>query len=125
MFIDDGLVMFVTAYHKGYEFSEKTKLIQRFLPREVGELLVYYLWLVLPFWESIQVVVDRVVELSAFVWGDAKRGDKEEEGLEEKEEREEEEREAGVGPADPGADVPDTDSGAGDVESSVCRPKKW
>ena len=67
VFIDDGLVMFVTAYHKGYEFSEKTKLIQRFLPWEVGELLVYYLWLVLPFWESIQVVVDGVVELSAFV----------------------------------------------------------
>ena len=53
IFINDGLVMFVMAYHKGYEFSEKTKLIQRFLPWEVGELLVYYLWLVLPFWESI------------------------------------------------------------------------
>src|SRR6187402_3553284 len=121
IFIDDGLVMFVTAYHKGYEFSEKVKLIQRFLPREVRELLVYYLWLVLPFWESIQVVVDGAVELSAFVWGGAKRGDEEEE---EKGEREEEEREAEMRPADPGADVPDPDSGAGDVESSVCRPKK-
>jgi superfamily II DNA helicase RecQ len=70
IFIDDGLVLFVTAYHKGYEYSEKAKLIQRFLPREVGELLVYYLWLALPFFETLQVVVDGVYELSAFVWGD-------------------------------------------------------
>ena len=43
IFIDRGLVLFVTAYYKGYEYSEKIKLIQRFLPKEVGELLVYYL----------------------------------------------------------------------------------
>jgi hypothetical protein len=69
-------------------------------------------------------VVNGVDELSIFVWGNVKRGDEEEEGLEEKEEREEEEREAGVGPANPGADVLDTDLGTGDVESSVCWPKK-
>lgn len=86
IFVDQGLVMFVTAYHKGYEFSERTKLIQRFLPREVGELMVYYLWLVVPFWETIQVVVDRVVELSAFVWGDAKTGEEDEEQGQEGEE---------------------------------------
>ena len=45
-------------------------MIQRFLPREVGELLVYYLWLALPFFETMQLVVDRVDKLSAFVWGD-------------------------------------------------------
>jgi superfamily II DNA helicase RecQ len=111
VFIDDRLVMFVTAYHKGYEFSEKTKLIQRFLPREVGELLVYYLWLVLPFWESIQVVVDGVVELSAFVWGDAKRGDEEEE-----EEEESKESEAMIRPADSGGDEGE--------EGGICQPKK-
>lgn len=69
VFIDKGLVLFVTSYHKGYELSEQTKVIHRFLPPEVGELLVYYLWLVLPFWENIQVVVDGAVELSPFVWG--------------------------------------------------------
>jgi superfamily II DNA helicase RecQ len=63
-------VLFVTAYHKGYEFTERTKIIQRYLPREIGELLVYYLWLALPFSEAMQVVVGGVDELSAFVWGD-------------------------------------------------------
>ena len=48
IFIDNGLVKFVIAYHKGYEFSEKTKLIQRFLSGKIKEMLVYYLWLVLP-----------------------------------------------------------------------------
>ena len=77
IFVEDGLVVFVTAYHKGYEFSEKIKVIQRVLPREVGELLVYYLWLVLPFWESIEMMTDRVTELSPFVWGDGKMEDEE------------------------------------------------
>ena len=66
-------------------------------------------------------MVDGVVELSAFVWGDAKRGD-EEEGKEEGEE----EREAEIRPADLGADVPDVDIRAEDVEEGgICRPKKW
>jgi len=75
--MDGGLISFVTAYHKGYEYSEKTKLIQRFLPKEVGELLVYYLWLVLPFFETMQLVVDKVDGLSAFIWGDEKSYSKE------------------------------------------------
>jgi hypothetical protein len=53
IFMDAGLVLFVTVYHKGYKYSEKAKLIQRFLPKEVGELLVYYLWLVLLFSETM------------------------------------------------------------------------
>ena len=69
IFIEDGLVCFVTSYHKGYESSEKLKVIQRFLPREVGELLVYYLWLVRPFWECFEMMTRRVTELSPFVWG--------------------------------------------------------
>jgi superfamily II DNA helicase RecQ len=69
IFIEDGLVCFVTSYHKGYESSEKLKVIQRFLPREVGELLVYYLWLVRPFWECIEMMTNNVTELSPFVWG--------------------------------------------------------
>ena len=67
------------------------------------------------------MVVDGAVELSVFVWGDAKRGDEEEE---EKGEREEEKREVEIRPADPGTDIPDIDLGVGDVESSVCQPKK-
>ncbi|KAK9363679.1 hypothetical protein V1504DRAFT_472730 [Lipomyces starkeyi] len=69
IFIEDGLVCFVTSYHKAYEASEKLKVIQRFLPREVGELLVYYLWLVRPFWECVEMMTSRITEFSPFVWG--------------------------------------------------------
>ena len=54
IFIEEGLVAFVATYHKGYRSSGNIKIVHRYLPREVGELLVYYLWLVLPFWEKLQ-----------------------------------------------------------------------
>ena len=53
VFIDRGAVMTVVGYHKGYTRTEQLKIVHRFLPREVGSLMVYYLWLVLPFWEGI------------------------------------------------------------------------
>jgi hypothetical protein len=49
IFVEDGLVGTVTAYHKGYSVARSTRIIHRYLPREVSELVVYYLWLVLPF----------------------------------------------------------------------------
>jgi hypothetical protein len=42
VFIEEGLVSFVAMYHKGYKSSGNIKIINRFLPREVGELLAYY-----------------------------------------------------------------------------------
>lgn len=54
MFIDDGMVMFVSRYHKGFYINNDTKVICRYLPRELGELVVWYLWLVLLFVEAIQ-----------------------------------------------------------------------
>ena len=57
IFIEDGLVVFVTRYHKGYAMSGDVKIIHRYLPREVGELLVLYLWLVLPFQQRMQAAV--------------------------------------------------------------------
>jgi superfamily II DNA helicase RecQ len=54
VFIEDGLVVFVTLYHKGYEMSAQEKIVHRYLPREVGELLVRYLWLVDPFNQRMQ-----------------------------------------------------------------------
>ena len=58
MLVDRGLVMVVKGYHKGFSRTEKLKVIQRFLPPEVGTLLVYYLWLVLPFWEETLSNID-------------------------------------------------------------------
>jgi hypothetical protein len=41
--MDGGLVDIIVGYYKGYSFSAKSKIIHRFLPREVSELVVYYL----------------------------------------------------------------------------------
>lgn len=54
IFVEDGLVVFVTQYHKGFYASNDTKVIHRYLPQEVGELVVWYLWLVLPFVERLE-----------------------------------------------------------------------
>jgi len=59
IFLENGLLFFVTFYHKGYSISGSTKIIHRYLPREIGELLVYYLWLVVPFLERIIMKVFR------------------------------------------------------------------
>jgi len=65
--IDRKMVSFVTTYHKNYQQTGKMKIIHRYLPREVGELLVRYLWLVLPFWQAIQSVTKKADKLSPFV----------------------------------------------------------
>ena len=73
IFIEDGLVAFVTTYHKGYRSSNNIKIIHRYLPREIGELLVYYLWLVRPFHEKLQFQKHEKPCQSPFVWGDSKK----------------------------------------------------
>jgi hypothetical protein len=40
--IENGMVVFVTRYHKAYSVSGNVKIIHRYLPREVGELVVWY-----------------------------------------------------------------------------------
>jgi hypothetical protein len=40
LFIEDSMVVFATRYHKGYNVSGDVKIIHRYLPREVGELVV-------------------------------------------------------------------------------------
>jgi superfamily II DNA or RNA helicase len=54
IFIEDGMVTFVSRYHKGFHVANDTKVIFRYLPREIGELVIWYLWLVLPFVEQMQ-----------------------------------------------------------------------
>jgi hypothetical protein len=44
-------------YHKGYNITGSTKIIHRYLLKEVSELLMYYLWLVLPFWQQLDILV--------------------------------------------------------------------
>lgn len=59
IFVENGLVSFVTYYHKGYSVQNSTKIIHRYLPREVGELFVYYIWLVQPFQARISLAAYR------------------------------------------------------------------
>jgi len=74
VFLDRGLIMLVTGYHKGYNHSGYTKVVYRYLPKPVGELLVYYLWLVIPFWNSVTAFLSstRSTELievpSPYIW---------------------------------------------------------
>jgi superfamily II DNA or RNA helicase len=57
VFIDNGTVSFVTVYYKGFSASLKAKVIHRYVPREVGELVVQFLWLVQPFIKQLQAAV--------------------------------------------------------------------
>jgi hypothetical protein len=43
IFIDRGIIVFVTIYHKNYQSSGKIKIIYRYLLQEVGEILFRYL----------------------------------------------------------------------------------
>lgn len=57
VFVEDGLVAIVTSYHKGYTCTGTTKIIHRYLPREISELVIYYLWLILPFVQKMTLLI--------------------------------------------------------------------
>ena len=67
IFIEDGLVTFVTRYHKGYTISGEQKIIHQYLPHEVSLMVVQYLWLVFPFIERLKSFYCSSYELSAFL----------------------------------------------------------
>ncbi len=64
----EALVVFVTQYHKGYSISGKEKIIHCYLPRMVGELYVYFDWLVQPFQKGLDVLSHEGKGLSMLVW---------------------------------------------------------
>jgi hypothetical protein len=69
IFIENGLVTFVTFCYKGYSITNSTKVIHRYLPQEVSELLVYYLWLVLPFCRQLKLLALKSKEpVSPYLW---------------------------------------------------------
>lgn len=69
IFIENGMVSTVTSWHKGYTVTGSTKIIHRYLPKQVGELVVYYLWLILPFWRELEVLaLRRDAPPSPFLW---------------------------------------------------------
>ena len=68
LFIEDGMVVFVTKYHKGYQMSGDVKIIHRYLPREVGELVIWYLWLALGFIQRMEAMVWQKRIMSDHMW---------------------------------------------------------
>jgi hypothetical protein len=72
IFIDRGLVMIIIGIHKNLSESQRLKVIHRFLPQEVGTLLIYYLWLVVPFCEGVLSNLpcnsEQERTLSPFLW---------------------------------------------------------
>ena len=68
VFIHNGLVELVVTYHKGFSLNQKLKIIHRYLPREVGEVLVYYLWLVEPFVKYLQQAARGQMDFSPHIW---------------------------------------------------------
>lgn len=70
IFVEHGLVCIVTSYHKSQSTTNSMKIIHRYLPRVVSELVVYYLWLIQPFTEQADMFArqsDSRIR-SAFFW---------------------------------------------------------
>lgn len=73
IFLDEGMVSTVTSYHKGYSITGSTKIIHRYLPKEVGEVVVYYLWLIRPFTEKLQLLaLGEKTSPSPYLWAKGK-----------------------------------------------------
>lgn len=68
LFIHDGLVEMVITYHKGFSYTQKVKIIHRYLPIEIGQLVVYYLWLVEPFIKYLQQASQGQMDFSCHIW---------------------------------------------------------
>ncbi|OSS51886.1 hypothetical protein B5807_04037 [Epicoccum nigrum] len=66
IFMYQGLVAVVPRYHKGYNRDKSLKITYRFLPRDVGSLLVWYVWLIRPFYASLSAGQERAARTSQF-----------------------------------------------------------
>ena len=75
IFVESGLMVFVTQYHKGYALSGQPKVVYRYLPQEVGELLLWYIWLVLPLQQEFVMRTLNVKRIDAFLWSSKGEGD--------------------------------------------------
>ncbi|KAK3179471.1 hypothetical protein OEA41_009757 [Lepraria neglecta] len=71
IYIEQGLLGFVTLYHKGYSIGGSLKIIYRYLPPALSQVVVQYLVLVLPFSQQLSRLVYDQPEDSAFLWARA------------------------------------------------------
>jgi hypothetical protein len=75
--IDNGLFYLVTHYDKNWGGTGETKLVYRYLPREVGELFVYYLVVVRPLWDAILAMTMNQYNPSTYIFDVAPEKSKE------------------------------------------------
>ena len=68
IFIESGMICIVTTWYKSQNISRQSPIIYRYLPYELGQLLVYYLWLVLPFAEQLQVYYSNAFQIPSHLW---------------------------------------------------------
>jgi superfamily II DNA helicase RecQ len=69
IFIENGLMVVVTYYHKSYNITGTEKIIHRYLLEEVGDILLQYIWLVLPLRQLFDKVVFQKEGIrSSFLW---------------------------------------------------------
>ncbi len=93
IFVENGMVDIVTAYDKGTSMSQKVKIIYRYVPREVGEMIVRSMWLLDPWVKQLQAMVCGQTKFSSFMWEpkpeeDWKADEDADEGVEDNEEEE-------------------------------------
>jgi hypothetical protein len=69
VFVVDGRVMTVTRYHKSQSQWDKPKVVPRFLPWRLAQVMVMYLVYVQPFYEYLTVQV-LGGSFSEYIWGD-------------------------------------------------------
>ena len=73
LFIEGGLVSIVTTYHKSYSLQGTVKIIHRFLPKEVSEIMVQYIWLILPFKQFLESMKSQRGWIpSPLIWSECK-----------------------------------------------------
>src|SRR5437667_8666657 len=63
IFVENGLVVIVTYYNKGYNITGTEKIIHCYLLQEVRELLLLYIWLVLPIRQQLQLLIFNDIEI--------------------------------------------------------------
>jgi superfamily II DNA helicase RecQ len=68
IFIKNRLLAYVTMYHKNVGSTGKSKAIHCYVPQEVGELLAWYMWLVLPFQQQLEALVWEKEVISSHLW---------------------------------------------------------
>ncbi|KAH4341273.1 hypothetical protein HBH98_182860 [Parastagonospora nodorum] len=68
VFFQGSLVSFTTEYHKRYSFSKRVRVVHRYVPRQVGQVVVYFIGPAQPFVDDVQDSHYNAPEPAPFIW---------------------------------------------------------